>query len=108
MRYERDRPGELVHLDIKKLGRIGQIGHRIHGNRQRRKRGVGYEYTFVAIDDHSRLSYGEVLTNERGPTAAGFLERMVAWFADQGIVIERILTDHGGCFQSLPFAERAL
>jgi len=108
VRYERARPGELVHLDIKKLGRIGQIGHRIHGNRQRRARGIGYEYTYVAVDDHSRLSYGEVLADERGPTAAGFLERMVAWFADQGIVIERILTDNGGCFRSLPFAERAL
>lgn len=107
VRYDRDYPGELVHLDIKKLGRIGQLGHRIHGDRRRRARGVGYEYTHVAIDDHSRLSDGEVLRDERGETTAGFLERAVAWYAEQGIAVERILTDNGGCYRSLVFAERA-
>ncbi len=108
VRYERDYPGELVHLDIKKLGRIGQLGHRIHGDRRRRARGVGYEYTHVAIDAHSRLSYAETLRDERGETAAGFLTRAVAWFAAQGIRVERILTDNGSCYRALVFAERAL
>lgn len=108
VRDERDDPGELVHLDIKKLGRIGQLGHRLHGDRRRRARGVGYAYPHVAIDDHSRLSDGEVLRDERGETTAGFLERAVAWYAEQGIAVERILTDNGGCYRSLVFAERAL
>lgn len=108
VRYERDYPGELVHLDIKKLGRIGQLGHRIHGDRRRRARGVGYEYVHVALDDHSRLSYAEVLRDERGETAAGFLTRAVAWFLAQGIRVERILTDNGGCYRSQVFAECAM
>jgi transposase InsO family protein len=108
IRYERDYPGELVHLDIKKLGRIGQLGHRMHGDRRRRARGVGYEYTHVAIDDHSRVSYAEVLRDERGDTTAGFLTRAVAWFLAQGIRVERILTDNGSAYRSHVFAERAL
>lgn len=79
MRDERAYPGELVHPDIKKLRRIGQLGHRIDGDRRRRARGVGFEYTHVAIDDHSRLIYAEVLHDERGATTAGFLERAVAY-----------------------------
>ncbi len=68
MRYERPRPGELVHLDIKKLGRIGRVGHRIHGDRRPRVRGMGWEFLHVAIDDHSRLTYAEVLPDEQGET----------------------------------------
>lgn len=108
VRYERDRPGELVHLDIKKLGRIGRIGHRIHGDRQRRARGSGWEYVHVAIDDHTRLAYSEVLADETGVTAAGFLRRAVAWYAALGITVERLLTDNGSCYRALPFAETAL
>ena len=95
VRYERERPGELVHLDIKKLGKIGRVGHRIHGNRRTRVHGIGWEYTHVAIDDHSRRSYAAVLADEPAETAAGFLRRAVAWYAAQSIAVERLLTDNG-------------
>ena len=107
-RYERAYPGELVHLDVKKLGKIGRIGHRIHGDRRARVRGIGWEFLHVAIDDHSRLAYAEVLANETGATAAGFLQRATAWFAALGIPVERVLTDNGSCYQSLAFATTAL
>ncbi len=108
VRYERERPGELVHLDIKKLGKIGRVGHRIHGRRHTRARGVGWEYTHVAIDDHSRLSYAEVLADETAETTTGFLRRAVAWYATQGIVVERLLTDNGPAYRSTQFAHVAL
>lgn len=100
-RYERKRPGELIHLDVKKLGRIGgRIGHRIHGDRTTRVRGAGWEYVHVAIDDHSRLAYVEVLQDETGATAAGFLERALAWYRRHGIRVERVLNDNGSCYRS--------
>jgi transposase len=107
-RYERQRPGELVHLDIKKLGRIAGAGHRMISVRQsqndrraRRARGeLGWEFVHVPVDDATRLAYAEVLANERGPTAAAFLERAVAWFASLGITVERILSDNGACYRS--------
>ena len=101
--YEHDRPGDLLHLDIKKLGRIQGIGHRIHGNRGRRARGVGWEFAHVCIDDHSRVAYVEVLPDEKGDTAAGFLERAVRWFAELGVRVERLLTDNGACYRSKIF-----
>lgn len=101
IRYERQAPGELIHLDIKKLGRIDGIGHRIHGDRSRqRKRGIGWEYAHVAVDDYSRLSYMEVLPDETGGTAAGFLSRALAWFRQHGIEAQRILTDNGAGYRS--------
>jgi len=111
-RYERKRPGELVHLDIKKLGRIAGAGHRMTGNRRsqnnrrgRRSRGeLGWEFVHVAVDDATRLAYVEVLANEQGETAAGFLHRAVAWFASFGIDVERILSDNGACYRSLAHA----
>lgn len=108
VRYERERPGELVHLDIKKLGKIGRVGHRIHGNRRTRVHGIGWEYTHVAIDDHSRLAYAEVLADETAETTAGFLQRAVAWYAAQGIAVERLLTDNGSAYRSHHFAQVAL
>ena len=108
VRYERDRPGELVHLDVKKLGRIGRVGHRIHGDYTRRARGGGWEFVHVAIDDHTRLAYVEVLPDETAATALGFLTRAVAWYAALGITVERVLTDIGSCYRGLPFAEGAL
>ena len=75
MRYERQAPGELLHLDIKKLGRIEGLGHRVTGKRQHRARGIGWEFAHVAIDDFSRLSYMEVLPDERAETVVGFLRR---------------------------------
>jgi transposase InsO family protein len=100
-RYERSQPGELVHLDIKKLGRIqGGPGHRVHGDRTRRCRGAGWEYVHVAIDDYSRLAYVEVLSDERGTTAAGFLRCAARWYARHGVRIKSVMTDNGSCYVS--------
>jgi transposase InsO family protein len=105
VRYEWERPGELLHLDTKKLGRIAGVGHRIHGDRRTRQRGIGWEFAHVAIDDHSRLSYVEVLPDERIPRALAFLERALAFFASQGIArVERIMTDNGCAYVSRAFA----
>jgi transposase InsO family protein len=100
VRYEVSRPGELLHLDVKKLGRIGRVGHRIHGDRTTRVRGIGWEYVHVAVDDCTRLAYVEVQRDEREHTAARFLAHAVAWFAAQGIRVVRLLTDNGSCYRS--------
>jgi transposase InsO family protein len=107
-RYERKRPGELVHLDIKKLGRISirGAGHRVNGHRasqfkgHRGPRPTGWEFVHIAIDDATRLAYAEVLSDERGATASSFLRRAVAWFASFGITVERVLSDNGSCYRS--------
>jgi transposase InsO family protein len=93
-RYEHTAPGELVHLDVKKLGRIRGIGHRITGDRRTRARGVGWEFVHVAIDDYSRLAYVEVLANEEAITTAAFLRRALAFFRVHGIRVRRLLTDN--------------
>jgi transposase InsO family protein len=103
-RYQRDHPGELIHIDIKKLGRIKLIGHRITGNRRQRARGAGWEFLHVAVDDASRLAYAEVLANERSPTAVVFLRRLVAWYSSRGINVTGIMTDNGSCYVSHRFA----
>jgi len=102
-RYERERPGELVHLDTKPLARIQRIGHRITGNRADSVEGAGYEYAHVAIDDASRLAYVEVLPDQRGETAVAFWRRARRWFAQRRIAIERVLTDNGSCYVSRRF-----
>jgi transposase InsO family protein len=107
-RYQKQHAGELLHLDIKKLGKIDGVGHRITGDRRSRKRGIGWEYTHVAIDDASRLSYVEVLADERSETAAVFLARAVAWFDDQGVHVQKILTDNGSCYVSRTFKQACL
>jgi transposase InsO family protein len=99
-RYEKQRPGELVHVDVKKLGRIGRAGHRVHGDRRTRTRGIGWEYVHVAIDDATRLVYVEVLDDEKAVTAVGFLRRAVAHFAAFGIRVERLMTDNGNAYRS--------
>lgn len=102
-RYERDLPGELVHLDVKKLGRIPDGGGwRAHGrSEQVRGRGIGYDYVHVAIDDHTRLGYAEVLPDEKGTTAAGFLTRAAAYFTAHGINrIERVITDNAFAYRN--------
>lgn len=105
VRYERERPGELVHLDTKMLGRIGPGGgHRLAGVRVNRHRGIGWNRVHLAIDDHSRLAYAEELPDESPATTAGFLHRAWRFYAGHGITIERILTDNGGCYRSLAFA----
>ena len=103
-RYERPRPGELVHLDVKKLGRIGRPGHRVNGDRSTRSRGIGWEYVHVAVDDATRLAYVELLDDEKGPTAAGFLRRAVGFFRRYGIQVERVLSDNGACYRSIVHA----
>ena len=100
VRYEKRRPGALVHLDIKKLGKIGRVGHRIHGDRTTRVRRIGWEYVHVAIDDCTRLAYSEVLAGEDGPTTAGFVTRAVAWFRAHGIRVRAIMSDNGKCYLS--------
>jgi len=99
-RYERARAGELVHVDIKSLGRIQGIGHRIHGDRRGRIRGVGWEHVHVCVDDASRVAYVEVLPTLQLDDAVGFLERAVAWFAHHGVRIERVMTDNGSAYLS--------
>ena len=95
-RYERAHPGDLLHVDVKKLGRVpAGGGWRVHGRSEEvRGRGNGWDYVHVAIDDHTRLAYAEVLTDERAGTCAGFLTRAVAWFAAHGVTIRRVLTDN--------------
>ncbi|WP_299958655.1 IS481 family transposase [uncultured Modestobacter sp.] len=96
-RYEHDHPGSLVHVDVKKLGRIPDGGGwRAHGRgtRPTSARGLGYDYVHAAIDDHSRLAYAEILGDEKGPTCAGFLTRAAAFYASHGITIERVITDN--------------
>jgi transposase InsO family protein len=110
-RYERQWPGELVHVDIKKLGRFRQPGHRVTGrgghhrvtqttDKGRGRGVVGWDFVHVCVDDATRIAYVEVLADERGNTAAGFLERAVAWFANRGVQVERVMSDNGSCYVS--------
>jgi transposase InsO family protein len=111
-RYERKRAGELIHVDVKKLGRIKVPGHRMTGNRRVRARRTrvgnqgrflgtaGWEFVHVCVDDATRLAYAEVLANEKGNTAAGFLRRAVKWFKSMGITVERVMSDNGSCYRS--------
>lgn len=104
-RYERRRAGELVHVDVKKLGRIARPGHRVtgrvsgRGHHQRRFQ-QGWEYLHVCIDDATRLVYAELLTDERGETAVAFLERALAWYQLHGVQVERVMTDNGSAYRS--------
>jgi transposase InsO family protein len=104
-RYERRHPGELVHVDIKRLGRIGWrgAGHRATGNRGRgqRSRGAGWQFVHVAVDDHSRLAYAEVLADEKAITAIGFLKRALAFYAAHGVTVQRVMSDNGSAYVSL-------
>ena len=115
-RYERARPGELIHVDIKKLARIeGGAGYKMTGKRHynrrftdaagRVRRTAGWEFVHVCVDDATRLAYAEVLPDERGPTAAGFLRRATAWLASMGVQVERVLSDNGSCYRSRLHAE---
>lgn len=100
-RYERERPGELLHVDVKKLGRIPDGGGwRVHGRSEEvRGRGLGWDYVHVAIDDHTRLAYAEVLPDERTATCAGFLTRASVWFTGHGVTVERVLTDNAKSYR---------
>lgn len=103
VRYERQWPGELIHIDTKRLGRIAAVGHRITGDRRDTTRGVGWEALHVCIDDATRLAYSEILADERKASAVGFLERALGWFAGQGVTVERVMTDNGSAYRSHAF-----
>jgi len=104
-RYEYPAPGDLLHLDTKKLGRIAGVGHRFTGRagNVNLHHGIGWEYLHIAVDDHSRVAYVELLTDERGVTAAGFLRRALRWFRARGVRVRRVLTDNGSGYISRSF-----
>jgi transposase InsO family protein len=103
-RYERRHPGELRHIDVKKLARIEGAGHRVTGSRKGQARGIGWEYVHVCIDDATRIPYVEVLSDEKGKTAVGFLRRAIAHYASYGIKVERMMTDNGSAYRSVVHA----
>ncbi|SKA42175.1 leucine-zipper of insertion element IS481 [Enhydrobacter aerosaccus] len=104
-RYQRDRPGELIHIDIKKLGKFNGIGHRITGDRtgQSNNRGVGWEFVHVAIDDASRIAFSRVMKTERKACAITFPKAAIAYYASLGITVERVMTDNGSCYKAFAF-----
>ena len=105
-RYEREHPGELIHLDIKKLGRIGSVGHRITGRYPgavNRHHGIGWEFVHVCIDDASRVAFVQVMPDQRKESAVAFLEAAVAYFTKLGVRVERVMTDNGSCYCSKMF-----
>ena len=106
-RYERDRPGEMIHIDIKKLGRFTRVGHRITGDRtgHSNTRGVGWEFVHVAIDDNSRIAFTQILPDEKKESAVAFLKAMLAYYNSLGISVERVMTDNGACYKSHAFAK---
>ena len=106
-RYERERPGELIHIDIKKLGRFERAGHRITGDRtgQSKSRGIGWEYLHLAIDDHSRLAYSEIIPDEKRGSCLAFLFNALRFFKRHGVAVERVMTDNGSAFKSRRYAK---
>jgi transposase InsO family protein len=107
-RYEREKPGELIHLDIKKLGKIAGIGRRIVGRRTgvvNRHLGIGWEFVHVCIDDASRIAFSRVMQDERKESAVAFLRAAVAYYESLGIKVERVMTDNGSCYRSKTFAK---
>jgi transposase len=114
-RYEREYPGELIHLDIKKLGRFERVGHRITGDRTRQSStrgrrqgqswGVGWEYAHVCIDDASRIAFSQILPDEKKESAVAFLKAALDYYATLGITVARVMTDNGGCYKSFAFRD---
>jgi transposase InsO family protein len=106
-RYERAAPGEIIHIDIKKLGKFNRVGHRITGDRngQSNTRGVGWEYVHLAIDDHSRLAYSEILPDEKRRSCLRFLFNALRFFRSLGVKVERVMTDNGSSFRSRRYAK---
>ena len=106
-RYERAAPGEIIHIDIKKLGKFNRIGHRITGDRigQSKTRGVGWEYVHLAIDDHSRLAYSEILPDEKRASCLRFLFNALRFFRSLGVKVERVMTDNGSALRSRRYAK---
>jgi transposase InsO family protein len=110
-RYERQHPGELIHIDIKKLGRIDGIGHRITGdrrgqsNRRSRGQGLGWEFVHVCIDDASRIAFAQVMPDEKKESATAFLKAALAYYQSLGITVARVMTDNGGCYKAFDFRD---
>ena len=106
-RYERATPGEMIHIDIKKLGRFDKIGHRITGDRtgQSNSRGVGWEFVHVCIDDHSRVAFSQIKPDEKADSAVPFFKAAVAYYKSLGIKVERVMTDNGPCYKSFAFRD---
>jgi transposase InsO family protein len=106
-RYERAHPGEMIHIDIKKLGRFDKIGHRITGDRtgQSNSRGVGWEFVHVCIDDHSRVAFSQILQNEKAESAVPFLKAAVAYYKSLGITVTCVMTDNGSCYKAFDFRD---
>jgi transposase InsO family protein len=106
VRYERERPGELLHIDTKKLGRFWHVGKRIRRDGVQRSPRAGWQHVHVAVDDHTRLAYAEVLPSDRRSDAVAFLERALRWYAVQGITVEAVMTDNGSAYRSRAWLER--
>ena len=106
-RYERARPGEMIHIDIKKLGRFERVGHRITGDRrgQSNSRGVGWEYVHVCVDDHSRIAFTGIFPDEKAVSAIAFLRAAIRYYASLGVTVERVMTDNGSCYKSFAFRD---
>jgi transposase InsO family protein len=111
-RYERDAPGDMIHLDIKKLGRFHKVGHRITGDRTgqsndrtSRKGGAGWEFVHVCIDDASRIAFSQILPDEKKESAVAFLKAAIAYYASLGVTVSRVMTDNGGCYKSHDFRD---
>jgi transposase InsO family protein len=104
-RYEREHPGDMIHIDIKKLGRFDKIGHRITGDRtgQSNSRGVGWEFVHICIDDHSRVAFSQILPNEKAESAVPFLKAAVAYYESLGVTVTRVMTDNGSCYKAFAF-----
>jgi len=107
-RYEHDALGELLHIDIKKLGRFEKVGHRITGDRTQRARDIGWDYVFVAVDDHSRVAFTQVFPDETKQSAESFLRASVGYFESLRVPIQRVITDNGKCFHSALFGAACL
>jgi transposase InsO family protein len=106
-RYERARPGEMIHIDIKKLGRFERVGHRITGDRrgQSNSRGVGWEYVHVCVDDHSRIAFTSIYSDEKAVSAIAFLRDAIRYYAGLGVTVERVMSDNGSCYKSFAFRD---
>ena len=106
-RYERENPGDMIHLDIKKLGRFDRVGHRITGDRkgQSNSRGIGWEHVHVCVDDASRIAFTDVMPDEKAVSAIAFLKAAVAYYASLGVTVSRVMTDNGSCYKSFAFRD---
>jgi transposase InsO family protein len=106
-RYQYDEPGELIHIDIKKLGRFDHVGHRITGDRtgQSKSRGIGWEFVHVVIDDASRIGFCQIHPDEKAPSAVAFLHAAVAYYVSLGVTVTRVMTDNGSCYKSFAFRD---